>query len=154
MLYLLKPLPSYIPPQSESLPLADLAWRPDLRKHVHGMEYSFRFLRNTLSELKAVIENKFEVFEAMNRTCGLASLPDDVLAMIFDLTVNNIENEGPNSSKWRTAATLSHLPYDRAVLSPNLDEHEWKDRSDRGLSPKNEGVTSLSLSYSSPKYRY
>lgn len=68
-----------------------------------------RFLSSTLNELAHAIENECVAIEVINRKCGLASLPDDLLVMIFDYVVNKEENKYRVPSRWMAAVKLSHV---------------------------------------------
>jgi len=69
-------------------------------------------LCDTLSDLTSAIQAVYKVaeenFEAVGNMCGLALLPTELLARIFECVVNGDESLS-NPSRWKAAFTLSHL---------------------------------------------
>ncbi len=92
-------------PRSKSLSLTDIRRRPDLGNRTQCMAYRLRVLSDSLTELASIIKDEHKTLEVLNRKYGLTSLPDDVLAMTFDLAVN----ERFGFCKWKTAVRLSHV---------------------------------------------
>lgn len=66
-------------------------------------------MSSALKELASAIDDECVDIEVVNRKCGLASLPDDLLAMIFDYVVNEEESKDRVPMRWMAAVELSHV---------------------------------------------
>ncbi len=98
-----------VTPQSKSLSRTEVRQRPEIRNRIQDIAYRIRVLSDTLTEFATAIKFEREAVEAFNRMIRLASLPDDLLTMIFDYVVNKDENKDLIPIRWRTAVTLSHV---------------------------------------------
>ncbi len=93
----------------ESLSLTDIRQHPDVGIRAQDIARRLRVLTDTLTELVAAVKVEYEAVQVFIRKTGLASLPDDLLAVIFDYVVNKDENKPWIPIRWRTAVTLSHV---------------------------------------------
>ncbi len=106
------PLADFITPQiySKTLSLPYIQRRPALCHRARDVLSVLRSLSKDIFGLAAAIKEQCEIYEIVNRKCGLASLPDDVLAMIFDYSVNNKDEDKYRASiRWTAAVRLSHV---------------------------------------------
>ncbi|KLO18163.1 hypothetical protein SCHPADRAFT_886429 [Schizopora paradoxa] len=96
----------------KSFAYTDFHFHSDLRSRALGVARCMKSLSNDLEALAAKVREESAALENIPRVCGFASLPDDVLAMIFDLVVNNYENWKYwycGSRSWKSAVSLSHV---------------------------------------------
>lgn len=123
-------------PRSKTLSFTDLRHCPDPKVRTQDIVRCARFLFRTFKELATAIERKYVAFEVVNRKCGLASLPDDLLATISDYVVNKEENKYRALLRWMAAAIscLLALPQCLAVLTSTLDDLQSEQRNGRRQS--------------------
>lgn len=124
-------------PRSDSLSFTDLRHRPDPKVRSQDIVRCTQLLLHTLQERATAIEHEYMIFEVVNRKCGLASLPDDFLATIFDYVVNKEENKYRHPLRWMAAARLSHvcqLPQCLAFSTSTLDDHQPEQQNGRRQS--------------------
>ncbi len=83
-------------------------------------------LSNTLSDLASAVQAEAEAaqanMEVVNNMCGLASLPNELVARIFDYVVNG-DASLTNPNRWKAAVALSHVCqyfWETAVSCPQL----------------------------------
>ncbi|KLO15336.1 hypothetical protein SCHPADRAFT_269851 [Schizopora paradoxa] len=70
-------------------------------------------LSDTLNKLSSAIRSEFEEAQtnvkAMSRLHGLVTIPNEILARIFDLVVTRDDTESPTSRRSKAAVTLSNV---------------------------------------------
>lgn len=82
---------------------------PSLRNHVRSVMGRLRHLSTTLADLTTALKEEIDDFGAVTRNCGLALLPDEILASVFDLVVNTLHKDCSVGRKWKAARRLSHV---------------------------------------------
>ncbi|KLO08088.1 hypothetical protein SCHPADRAFT_1001189 [Schizopora paradoxa] len=96
----------------------DVRRNPALRGQVQDIAHRLKRLSITLESIARATKDAYIEFGAVCKNVGLASIPDEILAMIFNLVlayVNGVEKSV--SRTWRAAVKLSHVNQQfRAVL--------------------------------------
>ncbi len=107
--------------RSKSVSSNNIRRSPDVRNRTRDITYRLRALSETLKKLATIIKDEHKAFKVLNRSSGLTSLPDDLLAMIFDYVVNKDKNKCLIPIRWRVAvkliSCLSAFPQHLAILS-------------------------------------
>lgn len=107
-------------PKSKLYTYNDLHNHSNLRNRTQDTVSGLKSLSSSLDAIAAEIKGECKVFENVQKACGLASLPDEVLAMIFDLMVihyNYWEYWNLIPWNWQAAVMLSHVSrYFRDVM--------------------------------------
>ncbi|KLO08065.1 hypothetical protein SCHPADRAFT_932008 [Schizopora paradoxa] len=103
---------------------AEMRGNTALRNHVREVVCRLQRLSSTLNELAVAAKEQIDAFGDVSRKCGIALLPDEVLATIFDFAVEHWK-------KWKMAVKLSHV--DRQFRSVALESPRlWTQMSSRG----------------------
>ncbi|KLO08077.1 hypothetical protein SCHPADRAFT_1001181 [Schizopora paradoxa] len=81
----------------------DMRGNPGLREHVRLIIRRLERLSSNLAGLASAVTEQIDAFGIVSRNCGIALLPNEVLAKILDLVVNTAEK------KRQTTVELSHV---------------------------------------------
>ncbi len=86
--------------------------RSNLLSRARKTMLRLKSLSDILSDLASVFHTESEAaranFEAIGNMCGMASLPTELLARIFECVVNGDETL-TNPTRWKAAVRLSHV---------------------------------------------
>ncbi|KLO15323.1 hypothetical protein SCHPADRAFT_995932 [Schizopora paradoxa] len=110
----------------KSMTFTDLRTCTHSRSRIHDTVSRLKLLSTTLDALMEAVKAESQALESASRSCGLASLPDEILNMIFGLVVNEdtiSRSAVYHSCEWRAAVRLSHVNKHFRVIMLSCPQH-------------------------------